>query len=123
MSTHEQRQGSLDSPVGYGEKKPSDGEIYFKLRQCQRESDGCSEQHWLAQLSRHGIRVVKQLSRRKDFTAAFDDLMCIPGLWDGMRISTLNKVFGMRCDEVSNTFQSVLKINQTPGSFMLSQAY
>lgn len=123
MSTHEQRRGSLDYPVGYGEKKPSDGEIYFKLRQCQREMDGCSDQHWLARLSPHGIRVVKQLSRRKEFTSAFDDLLCIPGLWDGMRISTLNKMFAMKCDEVRNTFQCVLKTNQTPGSFMLSQAY
>ncbi|CAD6446248.1 f68f9563-ded7-4069-bc2f-2a3b06713e93 [Sclerotinia trifoliorum] len=55
------------------EKKPSDGEIYRKVRQYERE-DG-------------------------ELTAAFDKLLDIPGLWSGMRISTLHKLLDMKCYE------------------------
>ena len=75
VSKQEQRLGSPDSacrstfslpdftaklkstPAEYcGEKEPPDGEIYFKLRQCQPERNECSKKHWLPRLSRHGFR-------------------------------------------------------------------
>lgn len=31
---------------------------------------------------------------------AFDDLLDITRLWDGMRISIVHKVVGIKCDEV-----------------------
>jgi len=105
------------------EEKPSDGEIYCKLRQCQRERNWSSERRWLARLSSHKATVVNQLFQRKELSAAFDDLLCIPGLWDGMRISTLHKMFRMRCDEVGKIFQRIFTINHIPGNFMLSEAY
>ena len=36
-----------------------------------------------------------------DTCAAFDALLPIPGLWGGMSIGSLNRVFALRCDEVS----------------------
>jgi hypothetical protein len=33
-------------------------------------------------------------------TAAFDDLLDIPGLWGGMRITTLHKMMALDCDTV-----------------------
>ncbi len=56
---------------------------------------------WWARLSGHGTRCLEQVSRHPDFKAAFDDLLDIPGLWGGMRISTLNRMISMRCDDVS----------------------
>jgi hypothetical protein len=56
---------------------------------------------WWAWLSDHRTRCLKQLFCHDDFKTAFDDLLDIPGLWGGMRISTLNKMISIRCDEVS----------------------
>jgi len=44
---------------------------------------------------------LKQLLQHKDFTAAFDSLLEVPALLEGMRISTLHKMFAIRCDEVN----------------------
>ena len=85
------------------EEKPSDGEIYCKIRQYEREGNICFKRRWKARLSRHGQRSLRQLFDHGDgeLTAAFDSLLDIPGLWAGMRISTLHKMIGMKCDEVS----------------------
>ena len=82
------------------EEPPSDGEIYCKIRQYQRERDLYSENRWRARLSKHGTKCLEQLFRHRALTAAFDDLLDIHGLWKGMRLSTLDKMIGMRCDEV-----------------------
>jgi len=82
------------------EDKPSGGEIYCKIRRYRKERNLCFERRWWARLSDHGRRSLRQLFRHDELTAAFDDLLEIPGLWDGMRISTLPKLMGMKCDEV-----------------------
>ena len=53
-------------------------------------------------LTDHGRRGLRQLLEHGDgeLTAAFDNLLDIPGLWDGMRLSTMHKIIGMKCDEV-----------------------
>ncbi|ELR03573.1 hypothetical protein GMDG_06231 [Pseudogymnoascus destructans 20631-21] len=81
------------------EQPPSDGEIYCKIRKYQQKRDRYSEMRWWARLSGHGTRCLEQVSRHPDFKAAFDDLLDIPGLWGGMRISTLNRMISMRCDD------------------------
>lgn len=83
------------------EQPPSDGEIYCKIRKYQRKRDRYSEMRWWARLSDHGTRCLEQVSRHHDFKTAFDDLLDIPGLWGGMRISTLNRMISMNCDDVS----------------------
>ena len=84
------------------EEKPSDGEVYRKVRQYKREGNICFKRRWKACFSDHGRKGFRQLFDYKDkeLTAAFDDLLDIPGLWDGMKISTLHKIIGMKCDEV-----------------------
>jgi hypothetical protein len=84
------------------EEKPSDGEIYRKVRQYEREGNVCFKKRWKARLSDHGRRGLRQLCDHGDgeFVAAFDKLLDIPGLWDGMRISTVHKMLDMKCDEV-----------------------
>ncbi|ETN44455.1 uncharacterized protein HMPREF1541_10636 [Cyphellophora europaea CBS 101466] len=83
------------------EEKPSDGEIYRKIRQYEREGNICFKKRWKALLSKHGRRSLQQLSnhREGELAAAFDNLLDIPGLWAGMRISTLHKIMQMKCDE------------------------
>ena len=90
------------------EEKPSDGEIYRKIRQYERDGNDYFKKRWKTRLSDHGRRNLRRLFDHGDgeLLAAFDSLLDIPGLWDGMRISTLHKVICMKCDEVgevSNT--------------------
>ncbi|KAK6380192.1 hypothetical protein LTS17_005381 [Exophiala oligosperma] len=83
------------------EVKPSDGEIYRKIRLYEREGNICFKKRWKARLSTHGQRGLRQLFGHRDgeLAVAFDNLLDIPGLWDGMRISTIHKVMSMKCDE------------------------
>ena len=57
----------------------------------------------MARLTDHGRRSLRQLFDYEDgeLTAAFDKLLDVPGLWSGMRISTLHKLLDMKCYEVS----------------------
>ncbi len=59
------------------------------------------ENRWWARLTPHGEKNLKGLLYRRELTAAFDVLLDIPGLWMGMKVSTLHKMMAMKCDEVS----------------------
>ncbi|KAL9132054.1 MAG: hypothetical protein Q9217_000182 [Psora testacea] len=83
------------------ESEPSDGEIYRKIREYHLQNQSSLETRWWTRLSPHRAKNLKQLFQHQDFTAAFDSLLEIPGLLDGMRISTLHKMFATRCDEVT----------------------
>lgn len=83
------------------EAKPADGEIYRKIRQYHFEKNTSFEKRWWTRLTPHGAKNLKQLLRHDEFTAAFDPLLEIPGLWAGMRISTIHKMMAIKCDEVS----------------------
>ena len=78
-----------------------DGEVYRKIREYHFKNERSNETRWWARLSSHKFRNLKQLLQHKDFTAAFDSLLEIPALLEGMRISTLHKMFAIRCDEVN----------------------
>ncbi|CCD42643.1 hypothetical protein BofuT4_P074450.1 [Botrytis cinerea T4] len=83
------------------EDKPSDGEIYRKVRQYEREGNILFKKRWMARLTDHGRRSLRQLFDYEDgeLTAAFDKLLDVPGLWSGMRISTLHKLLDIKCYE------------------------
>ncbi|PVH68124.1 hypothetical protein DL98DRAFT_475067, partial [Cadophora sp. DSE1049] len=81
------------------EKPPSAGEIYCKIYKYTQERDLYSEGRWRSRLSENDTRCLDQLSRHPDLKAGFDDLLDLPGLWGGMRISTLSKVMSMGCSE------------------------
>ncbi|KFY04073.1 hypothetical protein O988_01015 [Pseudogymnoascus sp. VKM F-3808] len=82
-------------------EKPSDGEIYCKIRQYERLGNLLLVEQWKALLSDHRRKCLRLLSGRRDgkLAVAFDDLLDIPGLWEGMRISTLHTVMALNCDE------------------------
>lgn len=82
------------------EGKPSDGQIYRKIRNYQFQKQSSLEMRWWTRLSSHGARNLKQLLQHRELTLAFDAFLEIPALLIGMRISTLHKMFAIRCDEV-----------------------
>lgn len=87
------------------EKEPDDGEIYQKIRRYQGyqgEGNPFFEKRWwalLGAISMHKRNNLKQLFRNLEYRAAFDIQLSIPGLGAGMRLSTLHKMFAMRCDD------------------------
>lgn len=89
------------------EEKPTDGEIYRKIRQYHFQRNLSFERRWWTRLTPHRTKNLKQLFRHDELTAAFDALLDIPGLWDGMRISTLHKMMAIKCDEVSRPSRDI----------------
>lgn len=89
------------------EEKPADGEIYRKIRQYHFQRNLSFERRWWTRLTPHGSKNLKQLFRHDELTAAFDALLDIPGLWGGMRISTLHKMMAIRCEEVNRRSRAI----------------
>jgi hypothetical protein len=94
------------------EKTPDDGTIYCKIRGYQgyqERSNHLFEMRWLALLSaesKHKRQCFNQLSKHSGFRSVFDILLFdIPGLRGGMRLSTIHKVIGMKCDDVRRLYQ------------------
>lgn len=85
------------------EKRPDDGEVYCKIRTYQLNGNMCFENRWwarLAAMSSTGKSRLERLFGDPDMKRAFDIVLDIPGLSGGIRIGSLHKVMGMRCDEV-----------------------
>lgn len=87
------------------QKKPDDGEYYVTIRQFQGyhgDENPFFENLWLARLATNANsrNLFDQLSKHKKFSAAFDALLDIPGLFGGFRLSTIHQLLGMKCDEV-----------------------
>jgi hypothetical protein len=58
---------------------------------------------WKARLRGQRAQNLTTLLRDDELTDAFDALLIIPGVWDGMMITTLHKMIAMKCKEVSRT--------------------
>ena len=79
----------------------SDGEIYRKIRMYCSQNQSSLELRWWTRLSSHRATNLKQLLQHPDLAAAFDSFLEIPALLEEeMRISTLHKMFAIRCNEV-----------------------
>jgi hypothetical protein len=108
------------------EKAPDDGTFYRKIREYQGylgEANAFFEKRWLARLSaesEHKRECFDQLSRHPGFRAAFDSLLLdIPALDGGMRLGTMHKVIGMRCDEVSILHLRACSANKCRNTFTI----
>ncbi|KAI1840199.1 hypothetical protein JX266_013600 [Neoarthrinium moseri] len=77
----------------------TDGELYRLIRQSQLQGNPGIESECRSRLSKHKLRCLSQLLKHQSLREAFGRLLDIPGLWHGMRISTINKHIGMKCDE------------------------
>lgn len=86
------------------QKKPTDGEIYRKIRQYEGECGEAFRERWFVRLSQSDRERLDQLDnkRNRHLRCAFDRLLAIPGLWPGMRISVLHRLIASSCVEVSS---------------------
>ncbi|KFY68421.1 hypothetical protein V496_01043 [Pseudogymnoascus sp. VKM F-4515 (FW-2607)] len=74
------------------EEKPSDGELYYNIRQYHRQKNYSFKMRWMARLKGVRKKNMTYLLKHEELTDAFDSLLDIPGLWGGMMITTLNNV-------------------------------
>ncbi|CAG8218000.1 unnamed protein product [Penicillium salamii] len=77
------------------ENVPSDGEIYWKIRQYESENDERSRKRWFVRLSKNKQMRLDQLDnkRNRELRQGFNQLLQIRGLWlNGLRISMLHRV-------------------------------
>ncbi|OQE71137.1 hypothetical protein PENNAL_c0111G05900 [Penicillium nalgiovense] len=84
------------------ERKPTDGEIYRKIRQYEGDYDEIFRERWFVRLSRNNQERLDQLDNKKNrrVRGAFDRLLTIPGLWPGgMRISVVHRLIASGCVE------------------------
>ncbi|KAJ6171550.1 hypothetical protein N7470_000617 [Penicillium chermesinum] len=87
------------------EKRPTDGQIYHSLRLYQGVLTGvrneAAENYWWGILEAEpGSRKSRYLrTLRPVLRHAFDALLPITGIWEGMSIGVLHKINAMRCDE------------------------
>ncbi|KAH3206082.1 hypothetical protein KXW62_003601 [Aspergillus fumigatus] len=82
------------------EKPPSDGEVYWKIRQYDSEHNARFRKRWLSRLSANKEKRLKALLAHDEFRDAFDELLAVPGLWGGEpRIGSLGKLIAAKCDE------------------------
>ena len=74
---------------------------------------------WWARLQGNRLRNLKGLLRHVEFTAAFDALLDVPGLWSGMQLTTLHKLTALKFNEVSPLMQAPSRHLLVPGNFEL----
>lgn len=87
------------------QKKPTDGQIYRKIRQYEGEDNESFRQRWFVRLSPSNQDRLDQLDNKRNrrLRRAFDRLLPIPGLWPhGMRISMLHRLIATSCIDVSS---------------------
>jgi hypothetical protein len=74
---------------------------------------------WKACLRGCRLKNLKELLADEELTAGFDALLDIPGLWDGMMMTTLQRMMAMGCKDVSNPMLRLLMLNSTLGDLAL----
>jgi hypothetical protein len=79
------------------EEKPTDGEIYRKIREYHFQRNFSFEMRWWACLKGNRTKNLKGLLRNYELTAAFDSLLDIPGLDDGMMLTMLYTIMALKC--------------------------
>jgi hypothetical protein len=82
------------------EQRPSDGEIFRKIRLYRRQMDKESENRWWACLDKSKLRDLRQVLKKKELIAAFDALIDMPGLWVKLQLGALQRLLALKCDEV-----------------------
>jgi hypothetical protein len=90
---------------------PTDGELYRKIRLYHFQQQRSLKKKWKARLRGSREKNLTGLLRNKDLTTAFNTLLEIPGLWDGMKLSKIHKWVAMRCDKVGRHTRSTVPAN------------
>ena len=79
---------------------PSDGQIYYQMRFYHFQRNFSTEMRWRARLRGSREEYLQTLENHRALMEAFDALLDVPGLWVGMRISTLHTVMALNCEPV-----------------------
>lgn len=85
------------------EKAPTDGDIYWKIRQYESEQNESSRQRWFVRLSKNKQMRLDQLDNKRNrlLRHGLDRLLYVRGLWlKGLRISMLHRVIASGATEV-----------------------
>lgn len=82
------------------EQKPSDGEIFRKIRLYHRDNDQEAQNRWWSRLEKSKPKDLRQLFRRPSLAAGFDALIDMPGLWAKLQLGALHRLLVLKCDEV-----------------------
>jgi hypothetical protein len=82
------------------EQKPSDGEIFRKIRLYHRENNQEAQKRWWSRLEKSKPKDLRQLFRRPLLAAGFDALIDMPGLWAKLQLGALHRLLVLKCDEV-----------------------
>ncbi|KAJ5974841.1 hypothetical protein N7481_008548 [Penicillium waksmanii] len=93
------------------QKKPTDGEVYRKIRQYEGEGNEAFRERWFVRLSPSNQDRLDQLDNKTNrrLRHAIDRLLTIPGLWPGgMRISLLHRLIASGCiEEIATYFDHI----------------
>lgn len=81
--------------------KPSDGQIFCKIRQYHFQQNLHFEWRWWGRLELHGKRCLKQLLGHEEVAAALYAVCGITGMRDGVRLHTWHTILALHCDDVS----------------------
>ncbi|KKY25343.1 hypothetical protein UCRPC4_g01868 [Phaeomoniella chlamydospora] len=81
------------------EKPPSDGEIYWKIRQYQNDGNVYEELRCWAKLGKTKETRLRQLQKNIRLRHAFDAVLVIPGQRSALRISMIHRIVALKCDE------------------------
>lgn len=82
------------------EQKPSDGEIFRRIRLYHRENKVEEERNWWARLHNSKPKDLRQLFKRRELISGFDKLLEMPGLWSKVQLGALHRLLTLKCDEV-----------------------
>ncbi|KJZ69361.1 hypothetical protein HIM_11243 [Hirsutella minnesotensis 3608] len=99
------------------ERKTDDEEFYYKIREYQGifgQENQYFESRWWARLtsvsgSTNKKQRLEQLFGHRKFAHAFDEFRHLPALYYGLRLSVVNKMISMRCDEELLLFLTQMK--------------
>ncbi|KFY02484.1 hypothetical protein V490_00485, partial [Pseudogymnoascus sp. VKM F-3557] len=103
------------------EEKPSDGEIYYKMRRYHFQRNFHFEMRWKARLRGKRKGYLLTLTRNETLTAAFDDLLDIPGLKARLRGKRKGYLLTLtRNEKLTAAFDDLLDIPGLWGGMKIS---
>jgi hypothetical protein len=103
-------------------KNITDGEIFRNILLCRNERGAqLNERAWWGRLTPTKRRVLKQLLRKEEYIAEFENLVDIRGLWPAIKLGALHRFHSLQCDEVSSF--GIVRDVLTKSSRKLSATY
>lgn len=108
------------------EGAPTDGEIFYKIRQYNKDNDKANELKWWARLTETKRKDLRQLLKYQRYVDIFDSMLQWPGLWTPIKLGCLHRLLGMRCDEVcshGDTSTELLLIGYRSFSLTLNMSH